>query len=153
MYPCTCRMCGNNWYSCTCMYLFLYIFPPQCVVSWQVCGMGWQAGAICSFLRGAAGGGFGRPWPRHKLLRCSRRGGKRDKKPGRRRAAPLLPSPPFPPPLPPHPLLVVGQHIRVRSHGRRSVQPCEGCQGYYGDVYWGRGISQLILNCSMLPFV
>ena len=113
--------------------------------------------AICSFLRGAAGGGFGRPWPRHKLLRCSRRGGLLEETRAEEGGTP----PPFsslpsssPPPSPPS-LLVVGQHIRVRSHGRRSVQPCEGCQGYYGDVYWGRGISQLalILYCSVLLLI
>ena len=64
----------------------------------------------------------------------------RDKKPGRRPS--ILP---FLPPSPPSLLVVGQQHIRVRSDGRRSVQPCEGCQGYYGDVYWGRGISQLAM--------
>ena len=50
---------------------FFQPIPVQPLVWWQVqvpvCGMGWQAGPICSFLRGAAGGGFGRLWPRHKL--------------------------------------------------------------------------------------
>ena len=73
-----------------------------------------------------------------------------DKKPGRSRAAPTRPSPP----LPPLPIPLGQPTIRVRSHGRRSgQQPCEGCQGYYGDVYWGQGISQLILNSPVFHFL
>ena len=143
------------------LQLHLHIPVPIIYLSSTVCGMvasARQAGPICSFLRGAAGGGFGRPRPRRKLLRCSRRGGLLEETRAEEGGTP----PPFSslsssssPPSPPSLLLVVGQHIRVRSHGRRSVQPCEGCQGYYGDVYWGRGISQLamILYCSVLHLI
>ena len=83
----------------------------------------------------------------------------RDKKPGRRRAAPLRPSPPLPPsPLPPipSPLPPAAHQSKVTWKPRSVHQPCEGCQGYYGDVYWGRGISQLamiLLKLFMLPLI
>ena len=122
---------SGKYYRCTCIYLVP--ISLHC----RVCALVGSA-PICSFLRRA--GGFGRPWPRHKLpMLPARRLGTRNQG-----GAPQS-SPSSPHPLPPSLLVVGQQHIRVRSDGRRSVQPCEGCQGYYGDVYWGRGISQLAM--------
>ena len=127
--------------TCSGSLACMYVFTAECVL--------WVASTapICSFLRGAAGGGFGRG--RGTSSRCSRRGIEGQETRAEEGGSP----PPFsspssfsssPHPLPP--LLVVDQqHIRVRSHGRRPVQPCEGCQGHYGDIYWGRGISQLAI--------